>query len=142
MNEILLCVVCEHQIHKRSDCLGTAFAKDGRPVPCGCLCQTPDVAKGVMNVVSFPQDVGKPHEHWWVLRPLQPGEKPDGLVHCACGAAKPFDLFEETRCQQWRPLALKGICECGLRWHQHTDAAKQAGQVIKDARTLSGWPSE
>jgi hypothetical protein len=27
-------------------------------------------------------------------------------------------------CAEWRPLAMKGICECGQRWHQHSDAVR------------------
>jgi hypothetical protein len=30
----------------------------------------------------------------------------------------------ETACEEWRPLPMKGICKCGLRWHEHSDAAQ------------------
>lgn len=29
-------------------------------------------------------------------------------------------------CDKWRPLALKGICECGRRFWQHTEEVKQS----------------
>jgi len=31
-------------------------------------------------------------------------------------------------CDQWRPLALKGICECGQRFWQHDERVQQAAK--------------
>lgn len=34
-----------------------------------------------------------------------------------------------STCTEWRPLAMKGICACGKRWWQHTEAVKEAATV-------------
>jgi hypothetical protein len=33
-----------------------------------------------------------------------------------------------SECTKWRPLAMKGICECGKRLWQHSDAVIAAAR--------------
>lgn len=34
-----------------------------------------------------------------------------------------------SACTEWRPLAMKGICQCGARWSKHSEAVKEAATV-------------
>lgn len=36
-------------------------------------------------------------------------------------------MSEAVKCERWRPLAMKGICECGARFYRHSREAQDNG---------------
>lgn len=43
-------------------------------------------------------------------------------------------------CTQWRPMALKGICECGQRFWKHSRAVREAA-IAADPFSLATFDS-
>ncbi len=42
--------------------------------------------------------------------------------------------METADCERWRPMAMKGICECGKRWWQHSEEVQKRHRESRDVK--------
>jgi hypothetical protein len=125
--------------HQLSAALRAAAPAPEGETSCGDVWDSPT---GRTNVCVRP--IGHSGHHWiadqsamW-LPPASPGPTPDPPKgHCIHGTHWSADCREcgiwrtypepgptPEECTKWRPIPLKGVCACGLRWHQHSDMVK------------------